>query len=113
MKLILFTFFLSTAAFSSQNLSELKDVITDPAVSRRCKALIGNRDEKVRYQQKLNFLLLRNQKVRQKTKVNQTTLRNRLDLNQVQIKNRLRLTKMRLQSMEENIVRKGCPGIVL
>lgn len=104
---------LASSSLFAQNLSDLKDVITDPAVSRRCKALITDRDEKVRFQQKLNFLLLRNQKIRKKTKVTQTTLRNRLDLNQIQIKNNLRLSQMRLKSMEENIVRKGCPGITL
>jgi hypothetical protein len=92
---------------------EIKDIIHDPAISRRCKALLSERTDKIKVQQKLNSLLLRNKKLQQKSKINQKTVKTRLELNYIQVKNNLRLTQMRLKSMEENIVRKGCPGITL
>ena len=111
LKIFLSILFIETAL--ANDLDQLKDVITDPAISRRCKALINERNEKIQYIQKLNFLLLRNEKLKEKTKVNEVNLRNKLDLNQVQIKNNQRLSNMRLKSMEENIVRKGCPGLTI
>lgn len=92
---------------------EIKDIIHDPAISRRCKALLEQRSEKVRGQQKLNSLILRNRKLQEKLRESQKTVRTRLELNKVQLRNNLRLVQMRLKSMEENIVRKGCPGITL
>jgi hypothetical protein len=40
-------------------------------------------------------------------------MRNRLLANQVKTKNELHLTNLRIETMEENIVRSGCPGISL
>ena len=109
--LFILAFLFLTPTLYAVDIAELKDVINDPAVSRRCKALIQARNEKQQHQQKLSFMLLRNEKILEKIKFNQINLRNRLELNQVQIKNNIRLSKMRLESMEENIVRKGCPGL--
>lgn len=92
---------------------EIRDIIHDPAISRRCKALLSERTDKIKIQQKLNSLMLRNKKLHQKAKPNQKTVKNRLELNYIQVKNNLRLVQMRLKSMEENIIRKGCPGITL
>ena len=93
--------------------NEIRDIINDPAISRRCKALLSERTEKIKIQQRLNSLVLRNQKLQKMSKSQQKSVNSRLELNLVQLKNNLRLTRMRLKSMEENIVRKGCPGISL
>jgi len=111
MRIFTIFFLLFSAHFVSAN--EVRDIIHDPAVSRRCKALLSERTEKIKLQQKLNSLLLRNQKLQHKSKPNQKSVKTRLELNHVQVKNNLRLVQMRLKSMEENIVRKGCPGITL
>jgi hypothetical protein len=101
----------SSSAFA--DLSDIKDIIRDPSVSRRCKALLGERSDKVKVQQKLQSLLLRNKKLNTLSSKKQRTVLSKLELNLVQLKNHLRLTKLSLKAMDENIVRKGCPGITL
>ena len=111
MRLFLLLFLVFTALNIQAN--EIRDIIHDPAISRRCKALLSERTDKIRIQQKLNSLLLRNKKLQHKSKPNQKSVKTRLELNYIQVRNNLRLVQMRLKSMEENIVRKGCPGITL
>lgn len=110
--LILFFIFLATNE-SHANFEELKDVITDPAVSRRCKALLNARADKIRVQQKLQSLILRNKKMQKQSKPEQNIVKTRLELNLIQLNNNLKLTELNLKASEENIVRKGCPGITL
>lgn len=104
---------LSLCASAFADLSDIKDIIRDPSVSRRCKALLGERSDKIKVQQKLQSLLLRNKKLNALSNKKQRTVLSKLELSLVQLKNHLRLTKMSLKSMDENIVRKGCPGITL
>jgi len=92
---------------------EIRDIITDPAVSRRCKFLIQKRNEKVTVQQRLNSLLQRNEKLLQRVKPEERSIQTKLEFSRTRIKNTLSLTKLKVRKMEENIVRKGCPGIAL
>ena len=98
---------------SFAQVNELQDIISDPAVSRRCKALLNERGDKVRIIQSNQALILRNKRLQKALKKRQQTLRSKLELNLVQLKNNLRLAKISLKSMEENIIRKGCPGLAL
>ena len=108
-------FIASCLVFSlhASNLDNILDVITDPAVSKRCKALITERNQKIENKQKLTSLLRRNTKLLNKVKVNQKLVTKKLEITKISLQNNLRLTKFRIKSMEENIVRKGCPGISL
>lgn len=100
--------------FSSfSQVDELRDVISDPAISRRCKALLKERSEKIKVIQMNQSLILRNKKLQKDVKPNQKTVSDRLEINLVQLKNNLRLSQIDLKAMEENIIRKGCPGISL
>ena len=112
-KLLFVTILLSDFGTCFAGLENIKDVITDPVISRRCKALLKSRSEKISTRQRLNAMLLRNNKLVESAKPAQKSVKQRLKLNETQIKNNLRLTTLRIQSMEENIVRKGCPGITL
>lgn len=91
----------------------IKDVITDPIISRRCKSLLQERSKKIRIRQRLNAMVLRNEKLQKELEPKQQVAKQKLELNKTQLKNNLRLTAIRVQSMEENIIRKGCPGIKL
>lgn len=91
----------------------MQDAITKPALSLRCKDLHKERAEKVKVQQKLNALLERNQQLLKKTPKEKETLKARLESNRVKVRNELHLTNLQIESMEENIVRSGCPGISL
>ena len=91
----------------------LRDLIRDPIVSQRCKALLTERDQKIRIKQKLNALLLRNQKLQKELKPTQKITLKRLQLNEIQLRNNFRLTEIKVRAMDEDIIRKGCPGVTL
>ncbi len=91
----------------------MQDAITKPALSLRCKELLRERSEKVKVQQRLNALLQRNQDLIKKSPKAKPSMQNRLMSNQVKVKNELHLTNLNIETMEENIVRSGCPGISL
>lgn len=107
--------FILTALFlpllgSSQ---DFQSIIEDPTVSLRCKSLLEERNEKIIYQQKLKTLLQRTKKLEKHSAQNRESAIKQIQISQNEIENDLRLTSMRIQSMEENIIRKGCPGIRL
>lgn len=91
----------------------MQDAITKPALSLRCKELFKERADKIKVQQKLNALLQRNQDMIKKAPKAKPSLKNRLLSNQVKVKNELYLVNLSIESMEENIVRSGCPGLSL
>jgi hypothetical protein len=108
-----FLAFLIITATCNAAINEIRDVITDPVISRRCKLLLKERQKKIRIRQRLNAMILRNQKLQQTLETKQKVAKHKLELNKTQLKNNLRLTAIRVQSMEEDIIRKGCPGITL
>jgi hypothetical protein len=91
----------------------LQDPITRPALSLRCKELLKERDAKVRTQQRLQGLLQRNRDLIKKTPKAKETLHARVEAHQIRVRNELHLAELQIQTMEENIVRSGCPGIAL
>lgn len=91
----------------------MQEAITKPALSLRCKELFRERADKIKVQQRLNALLQRNQDLIKKSPKARASLHNRLLSNQVKIKNELHLTNLNIETMEENIVRSGCPGLSL
>jgi hypothetical protein len=114
MKIMFLTLLLALSAIPGYTqVAGVKDIIRDPAISLRCKALIKDRNGKIRIKQKLNALLQRNKKLSKQVPGNKKTLKMKLDITKTELSNYLRLTKLRIRAMEENIVRKGCPGISL
>jgi len=109
--LVLVTLF--TTLYAPAQSLLLKDLIKDPIVSRRCKALIRDRNNKVKIKQRLNSMLVRNRRLQKSLKKTQKLTRKRLELNEIQLRNNFRLTQLKVTAMEENIIRKGCPGITL
>ncbi len=106
------TLFLSTLCWG-QSTSVVKDIITDPNLSLRCKELMQERNDKVRIRQRLCGLLERNQNLLKKTPDMRKIMRSRLEANQITVRNELYLATLQVQSMEESIIRSGCPGINL
>lgn len=114
MKLILTVMILALSGdLYSQEDSLMQDAITKPVLSIRCKELFKERADKIKVQQKLNALLQRNEDLIKKSPKAKQTLHGRLESNRVKIKNELYLTNLQIESMEENIVRSGCPGLSL
>ena len=114
MKLVLSILFTISALNSALcNTDSDVDILREPILSRRCKSLLDDRKQKLSVEQRLTGMLLRNTQLTDQAAEEQKTLKRRLELNKRQIENNLRLTKMRIKSMEENIIRNGCPGIIL
>ena len=111
MILVLMTTFFSRSALTQ--VDGVIDVIRDPSISRRCKSLIQDRNQKIKTHQRLNALLKRSKLLSKRVKKNQTSSRNRLESTTAEIENNIRLSRLRIKTMEEDIVRKGCPGISL
>lgn len=111
-KILITVVFISSANIFAQD-STFNDIITDPVISRRCKSLLKERRKKIRIRQRLNAMILRNEKLQRSLRPTQNVAKQKLQLNKTQLRNNLRLTAIRVQSMEENIIRKGCPGITL
>lgn len=114
MKWIITVIFLAfSAANFAQNDQLMQDAITKPTLSLRCKDLLRERNEKVKVQQRLNSLLQRSQNLGKRNPKAPPSVKSRLDSNQIRIKNELHLTNLNIETMEENIVRSGCPGLSL
>lgn len=103
---------LSLGSFAQEE-ALMQDAITRPVLSSRCKELFKERNRKITMQQRLNGLLSRNEDMIKKSPKAKQTLHGRLESTRVKIKNELYLTNLQIESMEENIVRSGCPGLSL
>lgn len=110
-----FTVIVLALSFSSfaQEDDLLQDAITKPSLSLRCKELFRERADKIKVQQRLNALLQRNQDLIKKAPKARETFQARIRSHQIRVKNELHLTNLQIESMEENIVRSGCPGLSL
>jgi hypothetical protein len=97
----------------AQDEALLQDAITKPILSIRCKEMFKERADKIKIQQKLNGLLQRNEGLIKKSPRANESLKARLHAGQIKIKNELHLTNLNIETMEENIVRSGCPGLSL
>lgn len=90
-----------------------RTVINDPSISRRCELLTENRKEKIAHKQRILALIERNRHLQSITPDNKKTVKKKLEINLGHLEHELTLTQTQIQFHEENIVRKGCPGISL
>jgi len=63
--------------------------------------------------QKLNGLIQRNEVLQRRSPDNKQGLKKRLEANHVKIRNEIYLNALQTQTIEEKIVRSGCPGLNL
>lgn len=90
-----------------------RTVINDPSISRRCELLTESRKEKIAHKQRILGLIERNRHLQEITPENKKTVKKKLEVNLGHLEHELTLTQTQIQYQEENIVRKGCPGISL
>lgn len=90
-----------------------ESVITDPAISRRCSALMKQREQKIDHKQKIRSLIERSRRLIKVTPPERKTVLTKLRKNYKSLTRELRHTLNQIQNKEESIIRKGCPGIVL
>jgi hypothetical protein len=88
-------------------------VITNPAISRRCDALLKKRLKTIELKQKTYALIERNRQAFKSAPLNRKTIRKKLDRNHKYLQKRLEMAKFKVTQQEEQIIRKGCPSIPL
>ena len=86
-------------------------IINDPALSRRCEQLMTKRNRKKAHCQRLVDLISRNQRLQKAAPKNKQSIIKRLFVSMKKLKQKLRLGRLRLEKYEEDIIKKGCPGI--
>ena len=85
------------------------NVITDPAISKRCDDLAKKR-AKTRAQKKL-MVTLKTHNHSPEDRPTIGILSNKLEINEGQLNQELDLTRLTIEQLEEGIIRKGCLGI--
>lgn len=110
---LLFLSFLVGISATSFGEDYKRTVITDPSISRRCELLTEKRQEKIANKQRILALIERNKHLQKITPENKVTVKRKLEVNLGHLEHELALTQTQIQFHEENIVRKGCPGITL
>lgn len=100
----------SSKLFSQGN---TQSIITDPALSRRCKEMLIDRNNKVTLKQKIVTLIKRSEVLIEKSEKTKVTALAKLNRSLNKLKQEHSITELQIQTMEENIIKQGCPGITL
>ena len=108
-------FLIILISFSANLRSEdyKRSVINDPSISRRCELLTEARKDKILSKQRVAGLIERNKHLQEITPENKTSVKRKLEINLGHLEHELTLIQTQIQHHEENIVRKGCPGVTL
>lgn len=88
-------------------------IVTDPSISLRCKEILSLREKKLALRQKAQALIKRNKRLRKYAVSKRRSAINKLRENFNRLKQEEFLLNLKVKSIEENIVRSGCPGIIL
>jgi hypothetical protein len=89
------------------------NIITDIKTTRRCDELVQERNEKLILKNKILGLLSKNQKLKEGTAENRKSLLDLLNKNLEELNQFLKKTSDKINSSGEEIIRIGCPGIIL
>lgn len=106
------TFFFAQLSFAVDR-DYSRSIITDPSISRRCDALVEARNDKLSYKQRIQALLKRCERLLKMAPPEKRTLVKKLSRTKGHLEQELQLAVDKLQNQEEDIIRKGCPGISL
>ena len=111
--LLAFLSLLLTATLRLQAQEWRGSVITDPSISIRCQELVEERTLKINHKQRISALIVRNKVLQKITPDFKKSLKGKIQQNYSNLERELYLAKAKIEHLEENIVRKGCPGIGL
>ena len=87
--------------------------LDDPTLSLRCRKMLQNREDKKKSRQKISFLLEKSNILIGKTPSNKKVLLAKLNRNRMTLGRELSEKNKQIVYLEEDIIRKGCPGIRL
>jgi len=86
-------------------------VIRDPSLSAKCKRMIDERNEKIKYKQKIQSLIIRNTELEKETPTKKESIKKELRDNHEKLKREKELNLLKIRVLTENIIKKGCPSI--
>jgi hypothetical protein len=102
--------------YSEKSLSEIKEIDYDvylaPTSSTLCQSLKKNLEEKRKNKHKLNYLHLRNINLQKQVPKRKKSIIAKLKENEIEIKIKKHKNLLRIQAIEEKVIRKGCPGLL-
>ncbi len=110
MRLLIFALCFSAALAQDEFISK---VLTDPALSLRCKEMLGSRENKLEVKQKTQSLLARARGLLDTAPQSKQSIIKRLKVNKTLLERRLQIAELQVSSMEEEIIRSGCPGLAI
>ena len=88
-------------------------LITDPSFSIRCEKLIAERKRQIQLKQKTDLLIERSEKLLKSAETKRELAINRLNFIYTRLNQEQRLLQHKISRQEEDIIRKGCPGITI
>ncbi|MBF0206666.1 MAG: hypothetical protein HQK53_07230 [Oligoflexia bacterium] len=87
------------------------DQMINPAISTRCRELLKYREERIRLRQKAQFLSRRIQRLQNEAPERRVYYKKKMDFIAIEVSHELHILNFQIQVIEEDIVKKGCPGI--
>jgi hypothetical protein len=90
-----------------------QSVLKDPSISLQCKALLRERREKLKIKQKTQAMMQRNKKLSKKVPNNKKSLLIKVKTVSNKLNQIFMINKLQLRVIEEDIIKKGCPGVNL
>lgn len=108
---ILILFFFNQILASDEMTEYEKNIIQNPALSERCLSLLKQRKQKIESKQKIQSLLIRNQKLTDYVAESKPTIKGQVNTTQQKLELELQDVIKKIKKQEEVIIKKGCPGI--
>ncbi len=90
-----------------------RSVIEDPSFTTKCEELLDDRIKKIGVKNKILGLIDRNRRLRKITPIEKQSIVDKLEENFINLRRELYLTRQKIMNTDEEIVRKGCPGITI
>jgi Na+/phosphate symporter len=88
-------------------------LIKDPAVTLRCKEMLIVRNKKIKMRQKIKALIIRTKKLMKNGPQNEKKALRQLEFTFDRLDKELLLVNLKISRIEEDAIRRGCPGIKL
>ncbi len=104
-----FSIFLISVRILAQTNQEI--IITDPSITSRCKAMLEKRQDLLSVKQKLIALKKRNDNLLKKTPEEKKSIIEKSQKAGRMLAKEAELNQFKLQNIEEEIIKNGCPGI--
>jgi hypothetical protein len=101
------------ASAPEMDFSLKNEFIEDPAFSRRCKDLLIKRTERIDHKNRLSALRLKNEHLQKKTPKNKDIIRTSLGKNLLKLVQEIKMSEYNIETIEEDIIRRGCSGLIL